>query len=58
MALSDADVKSTNLNGINIPVDTPFKDIYSAQTANEDHVLITPAAVAFIKAKLLATSCN
>ena len=58
MALSHADVKSANLTGINIPVDTPFKAIYSAQTANEDHVLITPGAVAFIRAKLLSSTCN
>ena len=47
-----------NLTGINIPLETPFKAIYSAQTANEDHVLITSGAVNFIKAKLLSSTCN
>ena len=56
--LNLADVKSANLTGISIPIETPFKAIYSAQTANEDHVFITPGAVAFIRAKLLATTCN
>ena len=56
--LNLADVKSANLAGINIPVDTPFKDIYSAQNANEDHVYITPGAVTFIKNKLSASNCN
>ena len=58
MALSHADVKAANLTSINIPFETPFKAIHSAQTANEDHVFITPGAVAFIRAKLLATTCN
>ena len=56
--LNLADVKSANLTGVNIPAETPFKDIYSAQTTNEDHVLITPGAVTFIKAKLLSSTCN
>ena len=56
--LNLADVKSANLTGISIPIETPFKAIYSAQTANEDHVLITSGAVNFIKAKLLAPTCN
>ena len=56
--LNLADVKSANLAGINIPVDTPFKAICSAQNANEDHVFITPGAVTFIKNKLSATTCN
>ena len=47
-----------NLTGINIAIDTPFKDIYDAKTANEDHVFITPGAVTFIRNKLLAPTCN